>query len=137
MPKQTNLDETGEWDHLSATVDVNKADLGFLEPHHAQLMAAREAAKAAMIRQDAFKSQLQQATRDLEKAMGDGREAATRVRNGIRAQYGLKAEKLAEFGLQPRRKPQKAKKQAKPAPTPGPVAQPAPEPVPHTPVETK
>ncbi len=60
--------------------------------------------------------------------MKEGRELATRVRNGIRTQYGLKGEKLTEFGLKPRRKPQKKAK-------PGPVAQPIPEA--HTPVETK
>ena len=133
MPKQAHSDETSEWDHLSTTVDVNKADLACMEPKRRQLATARDVAKAAMIRQDAFKAQVQQATRDLEKAMSEGRELATRLRNGIRTQYGLRGEKLAEFGLKPRRKPQKVKQKAKP----GPVVQPAPEPVPHTPVEPK
>ncbi len=68
-----------------------------------------EHAKAANIRQSAFRAQQQQATRDLEEFMERGRDVATRVRNGVRMQYGLKGEELTEFGLQPRRKPQKAK----------------------------
>ncbi|HEX4964393.1 MAG TPA: hypothetical protein VF173_26485 [Thermoanaerobaculia bacterium] len=109
---------TGGWEKLLTTVEANKADLEFLDPLRLQLTAALEGAKAANVRQSTSQAQVQQATRDLEKFMATGRDLATRLRNGIRTQYGLKGEKLTEFGLQPLRKPKKA---VKPAETPTPA----------------
>jgi hypothetical protein len=128
MPNQTFSEETTDWGQLAVTVDVNKADLAHLEVQRARLAVVGDGAKAAKIRQEAFKAQFQQATRDLEGFRAEGRDLATRLRNGIRTQYGTKAEKLAEFGMKPRRKAQKKAK-------PGPVAQPTPVAV--TPVVTK
>jgi hypothetical protein len=100
--------QTTEWEHLATTVEVNKTDLAYLESPRSLLLAALDRAKEANLRQSTFKAQFQQATRDLEKALSEGADLATRLRNGIRTQYGLRGEKLTEFGLQPRRK--KAKK---------------------------
>ncbi|MFY9825303.1 MAG: hypothetical protein WAM82_28250 [Thermoanaerobaculia bacterium] len=119
--------ETGEWDQLATTVDVNKADLAHLEAPRARLAVVSEGMKAAKLRQEASRVLVQQATRDVEAFRKEGRDLATRLRNGIRTQYGLKSEKLTEFGMRPRRKQKKAK--------PEPVAQPAP--VANTPVGTK
>jgi len=118
MPRVTFANQTTEWEHLLVTAETNKADLSFLEPQRSQLTSVLDRAKDASLRQDAFKAQFQQATRDLEKALSEGRDLATRMRNGIRTQYGLRGEKLAEFGLQPRRKPQKSKQKAKQGSTP-------------------
>jgi hypothetical protein len=108
-------------DKLLATLEANGVELGHLEVARSQLAAAVEGAKAASLRQSAFKAQFQQSTRDLEGFVAQGREMTTRLRNGIRTQYGLKGEKLAEFGLQPRRRPQKAKgKPVEPVPQPAP-----------------
>ncbi|HEV7505384.1 MAG TPA: hypothetical protein VGS07_10765 [Thermoanaerobaculia bacterium] len=128
MPKATFPEETTDWGQLATTVDVNKADLAYLEPHSSRLTVVLDGARSTKLRQEAFKAQVQQSTRDLEAFMKEGRDLATRLRNGIRTQYGLKGEKLTEFGLKPRRKPQKKA-------TPGPVAQPTPVTV--TPVDTK
>ena len=128
MPNQTFSEETTDWGQLATTVDINKADLAHLEPQRARLAVVYDGSKATRLRQEALKAELQQTTRDLEGFMKEGRDLATRLRNGIRTQYGLKGEKLTEFGMKPRRKPQKKA-------TPVPVAQPTP--VAHTPVETK
>jgi len=128
MAKQAFAAETKDWGQLSNTVDTNKTDLAHLAAQSARLAVVADGAKSTKLRQEAFKAEVQQTTRDLETFMKEGREIATRLRNGIRTQYGLKGEKLTEFGLKPRRKPQKKA-------TPGPVAQPTP--VPPTPVQTK
>ena len=52
--------------------------------------------------------------------MADAQELVTRLRNGIRTKYGLRSEKLTEFGMQPRRFPGK-KAKVKPAPVPQPA----------------
>ena len=121
MPRKAFPNTMGEWESLADTVEANADELAYLAETRAQLVFNMEAAKAASIRQASFKSQYQQATRDLEGLVTQGRDLATRIRNGIRTQYGLKSEKLVEFGLQPRRKRSRTKKEE-----PGPAATPAP-----------
>ncbi|HEX7181209.1 MAG TPA: hypothetical protein VF756_05160 [Thermoanaerobaculia bacterium] len=108
--------ETGEWDHLSVTVAANAADLAFLEETRTRLVTVTEGARATRVRRTDLRAQLQQTSRDLEAFMDEGRDLATRIRNGIRTQYGLKAEKLLAFDMQPRRKPQKRKEEEKKKP---------------------
>ena len=111
-----------EADGLLVKVQANAADLGYLEANRGLLATALEGAKEASVRQAASKAQVQQATRDLEGFLAELKEQVTRMRNGLRHQYGLKSEKLVEFGLQPRRKPQRSKeKEPEPAPTPTPA----------------
>jgi hypothetical protein len=126
MPKTSFADIVTEWEQLLTKVTANAADLSFLEDNHATLSTVLQAAKDANARQSTFKAQFQQATRDLEQSLQQGGDLATRLRNGIRTRYGLKAEKLADFNLKPRRSGQKAKKTppASPAHTPSPVAAP-------------
>jgi hypothetical protein len=121
MPRNALPSTVGEWENLAVTVEVNAHELAYLAETRTQLVFNMDSAKAASIRQAAFKSQFQQATRDLEGFLTQGRDLATRLRNGIRTQYGLKSEKLVEFGLQPRRKRTRTKKEE-----PGPAATPAP-----------
>jgi hypothetical protein len=98
-----------EWDQIIASTENNLTELPHLTEIRTQLIAARDGAKAANIRQTAAQAQRQQATRDLEDFLERGGDLFTRLRNGLRMQYGLKGEKLAEFRMKPRRKPQKAK----------------------------
>ena len=114
MPKELN-NETGEWEHLSVTVADNAADLAFLEATRTRLVTVTEGARATHRRKTDLLAQLRQTSRDLEAFVDEGRELATRIRNGIRTQYGLKAEKLLAFGMQPRR-PQKKKEDKKKKP---------------------
>lgn len=122
MPKAAFLKVTGEWENLAATAEANATDLPYLAETRTQLLGVLENARAASVRQAALLAQYQQATRDLEKLLSDGGDLATRIRNGIRMQYGLKAEKLVEFQMQPRRKRLRTKKEEPvPAPTPTPA----------------
>jgi len=108
-----------DWEQLLTKVTANATDLSFLEDSHATLTTVLQGAKDASARQSTFRAQLQQATRDLEDNLAKGRDLATRLRNGIRTRYGLKAEKLSDFNLRPRRPGQKAKT---PTPVPAPPA---------------
>ena len=122
MPRAAFLNVTGEWENLAVTVEANATDLVYLTETRTQLLVILETAKAANVRQAALLAQYRQATRDLEKLLSEGGDLATRIKNGIRMQYGLKAEKLAEFQMQPRRKRSRSKKEEPvPAPTPTPA----------------
>jgi hypothetical protein len=120
MPNSSFAEVTTDWGKLLVTIEVNKADLPYLEDRRAQLAKIMERLQEASIRQAAFKAQFQQATRDVEQMLSEGRDVVTRLRNGIRTQYGLKAEKLAEFNMQPRR--QAKRKKAEPVIEPAPDA---------------
>ena len=123
MPRETFSSLMGTGDHLVVTIQANSADLAHLEEARVQLLNLMEGAKAASVRQDTVRALFLQATRDLEKAMVDTREVITRLRNGLRNQYGLRSEKLAEFGMQPRRAPaRKAKQRPAPVPQPAPAS---------------
>lgn len=121
MPKTRFATVMNTGEQLLVSIEANKVDLGHLEEQRSLLAKAVEEAKAASIRQDSFKAQVQQATRDMEKSVADAQELITRLRNGVRTKYGLRSEKLVEFALQPRRKSKTAVKEK-----PAPVAQPAP-----------
>jgi uncharacterized protein YfdQ (DUF2303 family) len=128
MPNTSFADFVTDWEHLLKAVDSNAADLPQLEANRAELLATVESAKAIDVRQSSLRSELSQATRDLEAAMARGRDLASRLRAGIRAQYGLKGEKLREFGLKPfrRRSRTLSRPDATPPPaSPGPPAPPA------------
>lgn len=124
MPRESFAALMGTGEHLLVTVQANSADLAHLEETRLQLAGAMDVAKAASVRQDAAKALVQQATRDLEKAMAETRELITRLRNGIRTKYGLRSEKMTEFGMSPRRAPVRKPKEVKEKPAP--VPQPAP-----------
>lgn len=114
MPNTSFADYVVKWEKLLASVDANRTDLAFLVDLRSQLARVVDGMKVATVRQDLFKSNTQQTTGELAALLAEGREVATRLRNGIRTQYGLKGGKLVEFGLQPRRPPAKSKGKKKP-----------------------
>ncbi|HEX3527698.1 MAG TPA: hypothetical protein VH988_11570 [Thermoanaerobaculia bacterium] len=118
MAKTSFADIVTDWEQLLSKVTANTTDLSFLEDSHATLTTVLQSAKDASARQSTFRAQFQQATRDLEDNLAKGRDLATRLRNGVRTRYGLKAEKLTDFNLRPRRPGQKAKKTPTPVPAP-------------------
>jgi len=118
MSKTSFADLVTDWEQLLIKIAANATDLSFLDDSHTSLTTLLQGAKDASARQSTFKSQFQQATRDLEDNLNKGRDVATRLRNGIRTRYGLKAEKLADFNLRPRRGPKAKKKSPDPVPVP-------------------
>ena len=90
-------------------VAANPEELAHLEPFRVKLEGSVRAIREISVQQAPLKAQQQQFTRDQEAALKEGRENLTRLRNGIRSQYGLTGEKLTEFGLKPRRAPLKKK----------------------------
>lgn len=113
---------------MLAGAEANAAELTGTEEFRSGLAAAAEGVQSALNRQQTLKGQAQQATRDLEEALELGKQMYSRLRNGVLMHYSKEAEKLAEFGLQPRRPPVRTKtdrakkKLAKPGPNPAPKA---------------
>ena len=84
-------------------MDQNVDQLLHVQGDRAQLADQGTLIDAGIVKQSYFLSQYQQATRDVEDAQRLGRELLTRIKNAIRAFYGLRSEKLQEFGLTVRR----------------------------------
>src|SRR4051812_19222092 len=99
MPKQAFASVITDWEKILATVVANKDDLQSLDTYRQQLEAEVTAARAANLRQSAAQADAQQATRDLEASLKQGRELADKLRFGIKSRYGKSGEKLKEFGL--------------------------------------
>jgi hypothetical protein len=80
------------------------------------------------LRQSALKAGSQEASKELERLLSDALRLATVLRLAVKEHYGIRAEKVAQFGLQPfrgRTRTPKSKPQA-PAPqtTPSETADP-------------
>ncbi|HEX3527219.1 MAG TPA: hypothetical protein VH988_09140 [Thermoanaerobaculia bacterium] len=95
MPTTSFAALVTDWEQLLTKVSANATDPTFLEDSRAALATTLESAKDTSTRRSTF-----------------------RLRNGIRTRYGLKAEKLAELNLRPRRPGQKAKHTPTPVPAP-------------------
>ena len=106
-------DHLKRWDVILVAAEANAGEPGF-EDLRFQLDAAFGAARGALAQQALLRSQLQQATRDLDDFMANGKEAYSRLRRVVKGRYGLRSEKLAEFGLQPLRPAQRAIKEKPP-----------------------
>ena len=133
MAKQTTKSgKLGDMQRLLAALAANGTDLTFLEASRTrfgELVAkAQEVAKT----QDALTASKQEASKQLQALMADAQRLANVLRLSVKQHYGIRAEKLAEFGLQPFRG---RTKKAKTPETPGtPAPTPTPTPSPTTPI---
>jgi hypothetical protein len=102
MSRNSYADYIKHWGELKAAIAA-APELAFLEPQRGALELELQALIAANLRQASFKSQAQEATRDLEGCAKRGADLATRLRDALRAYYGRTGEQLVGFRLQPRR----------------------------------
>lgn len=87
------------WELLTAGLERCREELSHLEPQRRELAAALGEMKHLIIRQQSLKAELQAVTRELQARAAQGRDSATRLRHGLRCQYGHRSERLLEFGL--------------------------------------
>jgi hypothetical protein len=109
-------DHLKRWDTILVAAGTNSSEPGF-EDLRFQLEAASEAVKNMLAHQALLRSQLQEATRELEALMVNGKEAYSRLSLVVKGRYGPRAEKLAEFGLQPLRPHPRSKEKETPPET--------------------
>jgi hypothetical protein len=113
------------WERLLASLEANAQDFPQLESYRAQLKAALEATRETSAQQAAMTATKQEASKRLHGMLADGRKLANFLRNGVRQQYGNRAEKLVEFDLKPLRARVRTTAEApKPPVTPPPTPHP-------------
>jgi hypothetical protein len=110
------------WERLLASLEVNAQDFPQLESYRVRLKAMLEGARESSAHQAAMAATKQETTKRLQATLADGRKLANFLRNGVRQQYGNRAEKLVEFDLKPLRpKVRTAAEVIKPPATPPPT----------------
>lgn len=96
----TQLGKKGEWQKLLKPLEDN-AELTYLGPQKEKLSGLLDQAVDITHQQNALTAQKQELSKQLQIIMAQGQRTATILRKSIAAHYGVRSEKLAEFGMQP------------------------------------
>ncbi len=122
--EKTYKGKLGDLQRLMAPLTANSADLGHLEAMRIRLAEVLAQAEEAATRQGAHTAAKQEASLQLQIAITEGERLANILRLGVKQHYGIRAEKLAEFGLQPFRGRKAKPEGEEPEPTPPSSAEP-------------
>jgi chromosome segregation ATPase len=102
MAKQTSYSGMlGDLARLSDALTANAAEIPHLEGIRARLEKTVNEAQEVAKEQAALMASKQEASKRLKVLLAEGNRMATGVRRFITENYGLRAEKLTEFGIQP------------------------------------
>jgi chromosome segregation ATPase len=107
---------------LTTALAANSTELPHLEGIRTRLEKIVSDAHELAQQQAALVASKQASSKQLKALLNEGQRMATSLQKLLQENYGLRAEKLAEFGVQPFRG-RKTKSQT-PAPTPSPTPQP-------------
>src|SRR4051812_21984635 len=91
----------GDLQGLSATMELNKDQLPDLEPFRLQLAGIVTQLVDTTTQQVAMKASKQEFARRHRRLLIDGQAMAHLIRTAVKKHFGPRAEKVAEFGLQP------------------------------------
>ncbi len=102
MPKETTFKgQLGSLQRLLATLSANSGELPHLEVSREQLEALVAQALEAAGRQAVHTAIKQEATKQLNDSLVESLRLANVLRLAVKQHYGIRAEKLTEFGMQP------------------------------------
>jgi len=89
------------WQHRLGAMEANGNDLGHLESGREKLQGIESRAQLAFRSQSAATAAKQEASKELEILIAEGRLVMAFLNAGLRDHYGKDSEKLAEFNLSP------------------------------------
>lgn len=89
------------WQHRLRALEANAEELADLEAAREKLQGIESRAQAAFRAQSAAAAAKQEASKELETLIAEGRLVMAFLNAGIRQHYGKESEKLAEFNLPP------------------------------------
>ena len=117
-----DMEIVGTWQHLLEMVTANALELPQLEAPRSKLASRLARAQEIKKQQATMTASKQEASKELRLLLTEGQRLANVMRAMIKEHYGIRAEKLAEFGLQPfRGRNRKAKTPAPETPIPTPA----------------
>jgi len=120
MADKTYSGMIGDLARLTAAMGANATEIPHLEGIRGRLEKILAEAQEAAKQQAALIASKQEASKRLKSLVTEGQRVATGVTKLLKEHYGLKSEKLAEFGMQPfrGRKTRKASQEEPGTPTP-------------------
>lgn len=111
MQKETTYTGTlGEWRRQLAPLQANSAELPHLEVPRVNLEALLTRAEELTKEQAALTANKQETSRELKEIIIEGKRLSSLLRQALRQHFGIRSERLAEFGLQPFRGRQRKEK---------------------------
>ena len=97
----TNAGKLGALTRLSSALAANAFELAHLDGPIGRLDQILNAALDVAKQQAALTASKQEATKRQQTLLADGERVADGIRKFLKEFYGLRSEKLAEFGIQP------------------------------------
>ena len=91
----------GDLERLITALLANAGELQYMEGTRLRMEQVLNATRAVAQEQASLTAAKQDASRRILRLILDGQRLVTAARKMLRAHYGLDAEKLAEFGVQP------------------------------------
>ncbi|HEX7180533.1 MAG TPA: hypothetical protein VF756_01725 [Thermoanaerobaculia bacterium] len=91
----------GDLQRLMGVIEANKAELPQLEPFWIKLEGVLTQALGVSQQQAALKAAKQEASKQMRRLTSEGQRLANVIRTAVKEHYGIREEKIAEFGLQP------------------------------------
>jgi hypothetical protein len=108
----------GKLQRLQSRLNSNRAELAHLEASLARFEALLAQVQEAADRQALHTAGKQAASQEFKTALVEGERLATVLQLAVKQHYGIRSEKLADFGLKPfRGKPRKDPAEQKPKPS--------------------
>jgi predicted transcriptional regulator len=119
MPRKPQQAILGSLQQLSLALATNAAQLPTLEAQRQQFDQTVTATLEALARRAALRAEKQEVSRAAQALLTESYRQANILRLALKSLYGIRSEKLAEFGLKPLRS-RKSSRSAKPDPEPAP-----------------
>lgn len=130
-PKSRYADHLKEWEDFSTSLVPSATEAPQIEIQRASLQKMLEQAKDLTTQQALFQSQKQEVSSQLGTLMQEGKRLATVLRATVKQHYGIRNEKLVQFGIQPFRGKKVKATPADGSPEPTPAPQSTPTSTPH------
>jgi hypothetical protein len=121
MPSKAQSTILGNLQQLNAALAANATSLPNLEGQRQQFDDMVATTLEAFTRQGSLTADKQEASQTLKGLLRETSRRATVLRLAVKSQYGIRSEKLVEFGLKPFRGRQPAETAPELAPTPEPT----------------
>ncbi len=99
--ERTYTGKLGGLQRLGTAMTANSVDLQDLEGTRIKLLALFGEAQDAVKRQAELRAEKQEVSRKLKTVFTESDRLANVVRKALKAHYGIRSEKLVEFGVQP------------------------------------
>ena len=102
MPKETTVKgRMGRLQRLRARLSSNSGELQHIEPSRARFEVVCDQVQAAADRQSFHTAEKQEASQQLKALLTEAERLATILQLAVKQHYGIRSEKLADFGMKP------------------------------------